>query len=97
MEIKLKLDSLETKKDLKSLLKSKKRICDLIGKIDGSMLQFHKEIKTREELEEIANSFYSDKQAIQVIKDGNGGIQENKLVTKIMKIKAIISDDIDFI
>ena len=93
----IKLDLLESKNDLDEYLHSKKRVSELIDKIDGSMLNFHKEVKTVKEMENIALNFFRDKKRIKEIRSNNGGISESALNLRVDKIVSVQTEDIDFI
>lgn len=93
----LKLDQLDSKQNLNELLESKKKIHDLIGKVDNSMLQFHKEVKSLDEIETIANNYFRDINTLKEIRQNSGHINISSLTRKIDGIKPVQSDDIDFI
>ena len=65
----LKIERLENHKNLESVLESKKKIFNLMVKVNGSMNTFHKEIKTLREIEVLAEDYFISKEEIKVLKE----------------------------
>jgi hypothetical protein len=91
------LEHLENNQDLEKLLEPKKKIHDLVTKINGSMLEFHKTVKDSKELEALADEFFNTKSNIIAIKSRSVHIDMYSLNEKISKLKNIKSSNIDFI
>lgn len=94
----LKIERLENHKNLESVLESKKKIFNLMVKVNGSMNTFHKEIKTLREIEVLAEDYFISKEEIKVLKEKSFGLNESSVIEKLKNIKnSKIAVSIDFI
>jgi hypothetical protein len=93
----IKLESLELALDVESLLTPKKSILSLARKVNGSMLAFHKEIKTSYEIEQLAESFFKTRNDLNLIKNKSQHLRSYDLTDKIDKLKSMRIDSVDFI
>jgi len=92
-----KLEKLENNTDLEALLEPKKKIHELISTVNGSMLNFHKAVKTSKEIEEIAERTFAMKQVIKSIQTRSSNVRVDDLVNKLQKVKAVKAEVVDFI
>jgi flagellar biosynthesis/type III secretory pathway chaperone len=90
-------DKLENGSDLEVLLEPKKRLHDIIIETDGSMLKFHKTVKTSKELEILADEVFAAKERVKAIKNKSTTIRIDNLSNKIHRLKGIIGTEVDFI
>ena len=90
-------EKLENGSDLEALLGPKKRLHDIIIETDGSMLKFHKAIKTSKELEILADALFAAKERAKTIKNKSTTIKIDNLSNKIHKLKGMRATEVDFI
>ena len=93
----LKLEILDTAPDLNTLLEPKRKIYNLIQKVNGSMAAFHKEVKTSKEIEDLATELASVIAVKDAAKIKSQHVSLSNLVEKLKKTKNIKLDDVDFI
>lgn len=91
----IKLEKLERNFDLETMIEPKKKVFNLVSEINGSMLTFHKTLKTSKDIEDLAQSVFKIKEEIKRIKEG--AINLDGLSKKIQNTKPIKSISIDFI
>ena len=90
----IRLDQLQESTDLEVLLEPKRKVYHLVMEVNGSMLNFHKALKTSTDIERLANEIFQTKNKIKTIKDNS---DSKGIITKIEKLKSMTSLDIDFI
>jgi hypothetical protein len=93
----IKIELLEEKTDIETILEPKKRIFNLVNEVNGSMLNFHKLAKRSEDIEELANSFFDTKKNIQKIKIESSLVSMERMRYGIEKVKPIKCTNLDFI
>lgn len=93
----IKLDLLENAPDLTTLLEPKRKIYNLIQKVNGSMAAFHKEVKTSKEIEDLAGELFTIINIQNATKSRSQGIRLENLIEKLKKTKNIKVNDIDFV
>lgn len=93
----LRLEQLEENHDLEVLLEPKKKVYDLILEVNGSMLNFHKTVKSSKDIEVLAESLFKIKGDIQKIRSKSAAINIDLLSQKLAKLKPMKSTEVDFI
>lgn len=93
----IRFEKLDNGLNLEALLGPKKRLHEIIIETDGSMLKFHKAIKSSKELEVLAEELFAAKENVQMIKNKSTTIKIDNLSRKIHNLKGIRSTEVDFI
>ena len=93
----IRTELLENKPDLEALLEPKKKIHNLIIECDGSMLKFHKAVKSSKELEELAETFFASKENFKTIKNKSTVIPIDRLTNRLAKLKGMRAAEVDFV
>jgi hypothetical protein len=91
----IRIEQLEKNFDLETMIEPKKKVFSLVSEINGSMLAFHKTLKTSKDVELLAESVFKTKEEIKRIKEG--AVNLDGLSKKIQNTKPIKSILVDFI
>ena len=92
----LKLDLISNNPAVSELLAPKKEIFDLVNKINGSMLELHKNLKTSKDIEVLAQKFYNAEETLREIRN-RGFLNLYNVKSKISKLKNMQVETDDFI
>lgn len=91
----IKLENLETAPDLNNLLEPKRKIYNLIQKVNGSMAAFHKEVKTSKEIEDLAEELVVAMTIKDTTSQRSQQVSFHNLVEKLKKTKNIKVTTVD--
>lgn len=91
----IKLENLETAPDLNTLLEPKKKIYNLIQKVNGSMAAFHKEVKTSKEIEDLAQELLVTISIKRATEQRSHQVSFSNLIDKLKKTKNIKINNVD--
>lgn len=91
----IKIEMLESAPDLNTLLEPKRKVYNLIQKVNGSMAAFHKEVKTSKEIEDLADQLLGTIAVKRTAQERSRQVNVNNLIEKLKRTKNIKLNQVD--